>query len=283
MEQKLECLPMIRYHYKNFSDKERTIADYFLEHPEKVIHSTITQLAEDLNVAEATVYRFCKRIGFSGFQAMKISLASEIVEPIKDIHGTINENDSEIQIAEKVLKYNIKTLEDTSKTLDHKNLNLAVKALNNAQRVEFYGTGGSGIVALDAHHKFMRTGIPTISYSDTHFQLMSASKLTDQDVAVLISHTGENKDIMEVLEVAKESGATTIGITHFAKSRFSQAVDIPLYTISEETDYRSEALASRIAQLSLIDALFVNVMIKKGDSAKDALQKIRKAISVKKL
>jgi RpiR family transcriptional regulator, carbohydrate utilization regulator len=277
------CLPRIRSHYSQFSEKEKMIADFIIANPEKIIHSTISGVAEDLGVADATVFRFCKRLGFKGYQAMKISLASDLVTPIKDIHETINEEDSEGIIAQKVFRSNIRTLEDSSRMLDEGMFTKAVQGMLSARRIEFYGTGGSGFVAMDAHHKFLRTGMTTTAYNDSHMQLISASQLTEEDVIVFISHSGSNKDLLEVLDVAKKNRVTTIAITHFAKSPLSNGVDIPLFTVSQETEYRSEALASRISQLSIVDALYVNTMMKRKELSKDSLLKMRDAISIKKI
>ncbi|MED4173390.1 MurR/RpiR family transcriptional regulator [Halalkalibacterium halodurans] len=277
------CLPRIRASYSSFSEKEKQVADYILANPNKMIHSTINQVAEDLGVAEATVFRFCKRLGFQGYQAMKIALASEIVTPIQDIHETIQEDDDEKTVADKVFKSNIRTLEDTMQVLDVESFKRAVDYLLHARRIEFYGNGGSGVIALDAHHKFLRTGIPSAAYHDSHFQVMSASQLTKQDVAVFISHSGTNRDLLQALEVAKSHQVKTIGITTYGKTPLSKEVDIALYTVSQETEYRSEALASRLAQLSIIDALYVNVSIRRKDEMKSSLHNMRKAISLKRM
>ncbi|MCF6411093.1 MurR/RpiR family transcriptional regulator [Pseudalkalibacillus salsuginis] len=281
-DQQQHCIPRIRSFYNRFSEKEKMIADHILNNPEHIIHSTISQVADDLQVAEATVFRFCKRLGFKGYQAMKIALASEIVNPVKDIHETINETDNEKEVAQKVFRSNIRTLEETTHILEQEPYQRAVELIIRARKVEFYGNGGSGIVAEDAHHKFLRSGIQSAAYSDSHFQLMAASQLTEQDVIVFISHSGTNKDSLDVLDVAKQNKVKTIGITTLAKSPLGQKVDVPLFTTSEETDYRSEALASRIAQLSIIDALYVNVMMKTKDKSQESLNKMRKAISVKR-
>lgn len=273
----------IRSFYSQYTDKEKLVADYILADPSKIIHSTISQVGDDLHIADATIFRFCKRIGFKGYQALKIALASEMVAPVKDIHETIDENDSDEEIAKKVFKSNIRTLEETINTIDETMYSKAVAAILSASRVEFYGNGGSGFVAMDAHHKFLRTGIPTVAYNDSHMQLTSASQLTSEDVIVLISHSGANKDILQVVDVAKENAVKTIGITNFAKSPLSKKVDIPLYTVSLETEYRSEALASRIGQLSMIDSLYVNVMLKRKEEVQLSLQKMRNAISLKRI
>ncbi|MER2058514.1 MAG: MurR/RpiR family transcriptional regulator [Niallia sp.] len=273
------CLGKIRSYYARLSEKEKKIADYILEHPEKIIHSTINELAEDLGVADATVFRFCKRIGFKGYQAMKIALASEVIEPIQQIHEEISENDSVKTVTEKVFKSNVRTLENTLEILNGHSIQKAVELLLQAKRVEFYGTGGSAVIAMDAFHKFVRTGIKAFSFIDSHFQLMSSSQLSENDVAVIISHSGTNKDTINIMKTAKNNGAKTIGITGYPKSPIGQNSDVALFTSSEETEYRSEALSSRIGQLSLIDALYVNVMILNKSVANQSLERIRNAIS----
>ncbi len=273
------CIGKIRSYYARLSEKEKKVADYILDNPEKIIHNTINEVAEDLKIADATVFRFCKRIGFKGYQAMKIALASEIIEPIRQIHEEISENDNEKTVADKIFQSNIRTLENTLQILDGASIKKAVELLMQANRVEFYGTGGSNVVAMDAFHKFVRTGIKAFAFIDSHFQLMSASQLGDKDVAVVISHSGTNKDTFNILKTAKKNGAKTIGITGYPKSPIGQLSDVALFTSSEETEYRSEALSSRIAQLSLIDALYVNIMVLNKEKAKHSLEKVREAIS----
>lgn len=284
MNEQNSCLSTIKYIYNDLSEKDKLIADYILNDPNKVVHGTIYQIAEDLGVAEATVFRFCKRLGYKGYQAMKIALASEISNPtIQDFYDEIEESDDEAEVTQKVFRFNIKTLEDTLRILDKDKIKQAVNIMKETSRIDFYGSGGSGTIALDAYHKFVRTGINTNAYLDTHFQIMAASQLKKGDVVVLISHSGVNRDMLDILEIAKENEAITIGITGYAKTPLSEQVDIPLYTVSEETEYRSEALASRLAQLTIIDALFVNFMKARKEETQQALQKIRKAISLKKL
>lgn len=274
-----QCMAKIRSYYARLSAKEKKVADYILQNPEKIVHITINELAEDLHVADATVFRFCKRIGFKGYQAMKIALASEIMEPIQQIHEEISENDDEQTITKKIFQSNIQTLENTLHLLNENALHQAVSLLLNAAKIEFYGVGGSMVIAMDAYHKFIRTGIKAFSFIDSHYQLMSASQLTEGDVAVVISHSGTNKDTINILKTAKKNGAKTIGITGYPKSFIGQNVDVALFTSSEETDFRSEALSSRIGQLSIIDALYVNIMVLNKYNANKALDKIRDSIS----
>lgn len=277
------CFTLIRASYATLSEKEKEIGDFILNQPEIFIHSTISQVAEEVGVADATVFRFAKRLGYKGYQAMRIAFASEFISFTKDIHEKIDDSDDEKTIAEKVFKSNIRTLEDTLQVIDQERLKSAVNALVSARKIDFYGNGGSGSIAMDAHHKFLRNGLLTSCYTDGHLQTMSAAQLTDKDVVVCISHSGTSRDVLHALDVAKSNGATTIGITHFAKTPLSEKADIVFMTVSLETEYRSEALASRLAQLSIIDALYVNVSVKLNERMKSSLNKMRNAISVKKV
>ncbi|GEL67961.1 MurR/RpiR family transcriptional regulator [Marinilactibacillus psychrotolerans] len=283
MENKQTCKMRIRSIYRTFSEKEKKLADYITASPEKIIHGTINQIADDTGLADSTVFRFCKRLGYKGFQDMKIALASEQVKELHDIHEHLSSEDNERTVLKKVFQSNIKTLEDTLTVIDEDHFKGAVNAMLKADRIELFGFGGSNVIALDGYHKFIRTGLPVSAQIDAHMQLMSASQMTDSSVAVLISHTGHSKDILGLLDTLKQNNVFTIGITSYTQSPFSQQVDIPLYTLSEETDFRSEALASRIAQLSLLDAIYVNIMMRLDEKGKKSITKVRNAIQNRRI
>ncbi|WP_277673900.1 MurR/RpiR family transcriptional regulator [Piscibacillus halophilus] len=276
-------LNRIRGSMSQFSEKERQIATYILRNPQLIIHTTINQVADDLGIAEATVFRFCRRLGFKGYQALKIALAAEVVAPIEDIHEEISEEDTTLEVTEKVFQSNIQAIERTKEIQNEKTIDTIIDHLIRSNGVYFFGNGGSGVVAQDAQHKFLRLGVNAHVYCDTHLQLMATSQLTSHNIAFFISHTGANIDILEVVEMAKERGVFTVAITNFAKSPLSEAVDVSLYTVSEETEYRTEALASRIAELSIIDALYVNYHIKTLEKSTAAVNRMRQAISKKRL
>nr|WP_244297504.1 MurR/RpiR family transcriptional regulator [Brevibacillus antibioticus] len=254
-------LTQLRAIYTQLSGKEQQIADYILEHANEVIHFSITELADQCQCADATVFRLCRRLGFRGYQAFKIALASEVTNPKQTIHQEINLDDDDVSaIAEKIFTANIETIRDTQQIINKDELIKIVSCLENASRIEFYGSGGSAVIAQDAYHKFMRTGIPCLYHSDAHYQVMAAA-----------------------LQVAKEAGAKTIGITSYGKSPLVCLADMCLYTTSRETVFRTEALSSRLAQLSLIDLLYVAVSLRRQDDTIANIQQIREAISLKRL
>lgn len=275
-------LEKIREERHAFRQSEQKVAEYILTHPREVIGSPITELAEVIGVSEATIVRMCKKIGFKGFHELKISLAAQNVQPLQTVHEQIQDGDDMETIVKKVFAANIQTMNSTLNVLPVRDLKQAVDALAAANQIHFYGVGGSGSIAQDAAHKFMKTGKPVAAYVDTHMQVMAASLLGKGDVVVGISHSGSSRDIIEALELARKKGATAIGLTHYAKSPIDKVLDIKLCTASNETFYRTESTSSRIAQLSIIDALFIGVSLRDPEKAIENIQLTREAIASKR-
>ncbi|MCI1857276.1 MAG: MurR/RpiR family transcriptional regulator [Sporolactobacillus sp.] len=259
-----QCMIRIQAAYPHLSEKERKIADYILNCPEETIHSSINQVSARIHVADATVFRFCRRLEFKGFQEMKIVLAADLA---KSRHAPMDEsrfqNDEVMQLAQRVFQDNIRTLENTFQILNADQFNRAVELLSRAERVAFFGSSGSVTIAQEAHRKFVRAGIMTYAPSDGEFQMLSASQLTDQDTAVFISYSASDKHLLQVAKTAKARHCPTVGLTGFMKSSLSDLMDVSLHTVSLPADYRSESYVARAAQMTLVDALYANVVRRK--------------------
>ncbi len=281
MKPVLNGILQIKSQYNTFNETERKIADYIINSTRDLIYSTISQVAEKLQVSDATIFRFCKKINLNGFQELKITLATELTEGLDSNYANeqISKNDNEQTIINKVFQANITALNDTLLSVDSKLIEKASNAILAADQIVFYGNGGSGIVAMDAHHKFLRTGLRVSVYTDNHLQLMSLAQLTKNDLIVIISHTGSNLNMINLLDIAKENETNSIAITSFSKSPIGEKADIHLNTISQETGYQFEAFASRIAHLTIIDALYMSVVLKRKELTHDATQKMRNAIA----
>jgi RpiR family carbohydrate utilization transcriptional regulator len=268
----------------HLSKKEKLAANYILKHPNDVINQSITELAERIGVAESTVFRLCKRIGFNGYQGFKIALARDVVtRPMENVYQEINEDDSAKELMGKIFQGHIQGLQDTMQLYDSKTLDAAISKLANSKRVDFYGSGGSAVIAGDAVHKLVRTGLYCQAFDDGHQQVTSAAMLNDSCVAFGISHSGSNKDVLEALKQAKSAGAYTIALTQYARSPITKMADLVLHTKSSETLYRSEALSSRLIQLAVIDVLYVGVAIRRKEETLEGLEKIREAIALKRV
>ncbi len=261
---------------------EEKAADYIIAHAREVVNLPITELAARIGVSEATIVRMCQKVGYRGFQELKINLAIEIVSPIQAVHEEISENDDMEAVMQKVVTAYITALDSTLQVVSSSELSRAVDFLSAARSIQFYGVGGSGPVAQDAAHKFMKTGKPVVAYTDTHMQAMAASLTEPGDVIVAISHSGSSRDIIDALSIAKSRGVTTIGLCHYARAPIDKVLTIKLGTSSYETLYRMESTSSRIAQLAIIDALFIGVCLRDPEKAVKNIRLTREVIAPKR-
>ncbi len=252
---------------KSLSNAQQKAADYILDHPEEVVYASVSDVAERCGASEATVIRVCRSLGFAGFQELKIQLAQSLTTEVEVIHGDLVEADTSQTVLEKTFRASMRALEDSLATIDRKVFSDAVDAILEANRLLFYGVGTSGAVALDANDKFMHTGIPVSAYNDVVLQLQSALTTGRSDVAVGISQSGATQPIVLALRTARENGATTIAITSRRGSPITQVADLNLLVSATEVsvrEYVSHEL--RLAHLSVIDALYLSVALRKRDT-----------------
>jgi len=205
-----DVLSTIRNSLNQLKSAEKRVAESVLREPHKVIRNTITELADKADTSEPTVVRFCRKMGLRGYMDLRLNLARDLPSA-QYMHETVGEQDSPVQVMEKIFTSNQEALGNTLNKIDMNVFDQAVNILVKARRIEFYGSGGSGSVARDAHHKFFRLGVPCIAYQDSHMQVMSAALLASDCVVIAISATGSSKDVIDSIQIAKKSGAQTIG------------------------------------------------------------------------
>ncbi len=266
----------------SLSPVSQRIIDFIIEHQADVIHMSVSDVAAAVGVSIGSVVRVCQQIGLKGFQDLKIMLAREIVEPVKFIHEDVNADDDTRTVVEKVLQSDIKALIDTLKVLDVSAMAKAVDMILKAKRVEFYGIGSAGPIAVDIYYRMLRIGINCVVSTDSHMQAVSAS-LTDEDVVIVtISHSGSTRETVDAMRLAKQAGAKTISITNYGKSPIQDYTDVVLYTAATETLFRTEAMTSRIAQLSVADALYVCVAIAQFETSMRNINLTADVLSIKR-
>lgn len=266
----------INSYLEQLKPAEKRVAQYIIENHEEVIHLSITKLARAADVSEATVVKFCQHIGYSGYQELKIMLAQveKKGEP-EHIYGEIEADDGMSEIINKIFQIYDHSLQNTKKLLEQSNLEKAIELLINSKRIFFFGFGASGIVAEDSELKFKRIDYTAEALIDNHRQKTMASLLTANDVVVAISDSGRTKELMESLKVAKNAGANIMAITSNMGSPITEIADIILLTSSKETPFRGSALASRMAQLAVIDVLFLGAATHRYEKTIEALNKTR--------
>jgi DNA-binding MurR/RpiR family transcriptional regulator len=279
-----EASPLVRIRslLPGLARAEQRVAKVVLDNPQVVAHRSITEVAEAAGTSETTVTRFCKAIGVGGYPELRIALAADTARTAaridRDLGSDIAPTDDLSQVVGKVAFADARAVEETAEQLEIPTLSAVVDAVASAGRVDVYGVGASAFVAADLQQKLHRIGRVSFAWSDTHIMLTSAAVLSDGDVAVGISHTGATADTVEALRVAREHGATTVALTNFPRSPISEVADHVLTTAARETTFRSGAMSSRLAQLTVIDCLFIGVAQKHLDSARSALESTYEAV-----
>lgn len=255
---KTDIFSQIHLKYNSFTNTEKKVADYILENGEKVVYMSITDLAYACNVADSSVFRFCKSMDLRGYQEFKIALAHSISPDNQTPHlsSEVTMEDTIEELSAKILATNISALTETYNLIDEDDISRAIDSMINADRFYFFGVGTSLMTALEAKNKFMRITNKADCIIDTHLQAMSAALMTEKDVAILISYSGSTKDTLEVAKIAKERGAMIICITRFAKSPLTSYADITLLCGANEGPLQGGSLSAKLSQLYLLDLLY---------------------------
>jgi len=258
------------------------IADFMLANAADVVHMSVTEVAERADASEGSVVGLCQQLGARGFQQVKIAIARDLVQPVQLIHEDLTQTDDITTVIEKVFHSGLQALQDTLKVLDTAAMSRSAKAILKARRVEVYGIGSAASIAEDANYRLLRIGIESKVIVDSHIQAISAA-LTGPDVAVVtVSHSGSTHETVTATRLAKEAGATTICITNYGRSPLLAHADIVLHTMARETQFRTEAMTSRIAQLAILDALIACLALATYDRAVATIAKTFDVLSTKR-
>jgi DNA-binding MurR/RpiR family transcriptional regulator len=259
---------------------EQRVANAVLADPGGVAAMTISELAVLASTSETTVIRFCKQIGVPGYPQLRLQLAAQSAQSQEspEVGGDIEPGDSLTDVVAKVAYADERAVKETAQQLDPDALARVVAAVAAAPRVDLYGLGASAFVALDLQQKLHRIGRVSFAWSDAHIALTSAALLGEGDVAIGISHTGTTSEVVETLQEAAKHGATTFAITNYPRSPVAHAAQLLLTTAARETTYRSGAMASRIAQLMVVDCLFIGVAQHVLPDARRALESTYTAV-----
>ena len=255
---------------------EAKVASYVLENLDKVIKMRIVDLASESAVSEPTVIRFCRAIGFDGFQSFKLQLAQQLGLGSVFTQFAVEDSDTVADLLNKVFDTTVGSLITVRDEINPAVLEQAIDTISNARRVEFYGFGASGSVAADAQHKFFRLQLSSAAYTDPHIQRMSAISLGSEDVVVAISQSGETQALLESVELAREAGANVIGLAP-QNTSLSRLCNLAIYVNMEEDLESFTPVSSRIAHLVVIDVLATGVARHRKPLLKEHLERLEKS------
>lgn len=266
---------------------ERVIADAIIADPDAAVGRTIGQLARMAGTSEATVTRFCRSLGLSGYPQLRLQLAVEIEQRRGDdreragimLPGDVEPGEPLADVIKKVALADAQAVELTVAQLDLDTFTAVVDAIMSARRVLVFGVGSSAPVAIDAASKLNLSGCAAQASADVHAGLMTTALFSPKDMALGFSHSGRSREVVEVLNEAEARGATTVVVTSDAGSPAARSARHILLTAARELTFRSGGIASRIAQLAVVDCIFAAISHHRFDRSLEATEQMHDAVS----
>ena len=238
---------------------QKRFADYVLSNSAEIPFLSVHELAHASGVSVASISRFARAAGYKNFKEFKTQLGKDALSSFDAIYQAISPKDTDQDVIEKVFTGNIRSLEETLKLTKQRQIIRAAKTISTCSRMVFFGIGSSGYIAQDAALRFSQLDMQAEAHVDSYQMICQSLRMKKGDVALAISHSGRSAVTIQALQLAAKNKATTISISNYLKSPLHQASDIFLCTSFPESRVRVAALSSRIAQLCLIDVLYLLV------------------------
>lgn len=264
-----ECYARMCEIRNDLSLSERKIVDVLIGDPKKTCLLSVTELADYCQTSPATITRMCKSLGYTGYREFAKAFildASSKNDKDQIYDASLVENGDSIEdIANKVAQINISAIQNSAKIFDIDEIEKAVKLLTKAKKIHFYGIGGSSIAALDAEYRFLKMAKDAHAFTNFHEQIYAASSLTKNDVAVIISYSGETNEIIDVAKLCKKVHTNIVSITRYSNNSLSELADVKIKTTSIGNSLRSVSSGTQIAQLNMIDILYSAVALNNYD------------------
>lgn len=276
-------LPLIRTRYNTFSASQKTVADFVLNHADEVMMSSLSDFAKNCGVSEPTIMRFLRKIEYDSYQVFRVNIAQELAHGKgENIYEEVGEKDSAEEVRDKVIQQTARSIEDSAQILKGDVIESFADMILKAENVLLVGIGASAAVAYDFYHKLVRLGISAAYSHDAHMINILASNLKRGDLLITITHSGESREILDAITLAKKEGCAVAAVTSFPHSSAAKLAQCVLLSSSIETRYRSDALTSRIIQMVIIDIIYINLALRLGDEAQKQLDKSRVAVAKNK-
>jgi RpiR family carbohydrate utilization transcriptional regulator len=270
-------LDSIRTQLDALSKSEKKVAITVLKNPDLAVSGNITALAKNAQVSEPTVVRFCRALGYDGWHEFKLKLAQGLALALPNADESPLQDDLASDLVNKICSRSINTLLDLRNNLKPAAIEQALELLAQANKIEFYGQGSSGIVASDAQHKFFRSGVPTVAYADPHIHSISASLLHKGDVVVAISQRGNSAALIRSVQLARKVGADVVALTPSGTPLADLATVLVPIDLSFNIDPYTP-ISARLAHLVVIDILAVGLALKRGPEFRKKMQNAQKAL-----
>jgi RpiR family carbohydrate utilization transcriptional regulator len=277
------CALKLQAVYASLKRAERKGADFLLARPEEVGGLLIGDFASRAGCSEPTVVRLARRLGYAGYPDMRADFAAGAAEASGVEYDTIRSDDDPLHVLGKVFESTLASIRDTQASIDPEAFARAVDVLSSAQRVMFAGVGDAALVALEAHQRFVRIGVQSVAPLDLDLQLIQASQLGRGDALVVFSHSGRSRSVLEVARVARRARATIVALTNFPVSPIARRAHIVLQTSAFSTTPTGEVISKRVTELCVLEALHLNVLLRRGRAAARHLRAANAVVGINKL
>ncbi len=276
-------LSTIRAKYNTLSAAQRTVADYVLGNAESVMTSSLGDLADACSVSEPTVIRFLRKLDCDSYQVFRVNIARELASGKPDpIYEEVGREDKAADIVDKVLASTARSIEDAAEVIDRDALAAVRDLITRSRRILIIGMGASAAPAYDLHHKLIKLGLDAAFSHDPHMINIMSGNLKKGDLLVVFSHSGESREVLDGARIAKKGGASLAAITSYGRSSLALLSDSVLLSSSRETSYRSDAMTSRIIQMTIIDMIYIALAIELGDEGLELINRSRVAVAKNK-
>lgn len=274
---------MIRAKYHLFSSSQKVVADYVLNNPNEVMLNTLSELAYACGVSEPTVLRFLHKIDFNSYQLFKISLTQELSKDTPNVvYEDIGFEDTTEQIMSKIVSSTINSINDSLQVINPDSVKAMRDKIIKAKKILIIGVGASASIATDMYHKMIKLGLNVVYSNDPHLINILSMSLTPDDFMIVFSHSGESREVLDGVFIAKEQSCEVGAITSYLKSTLANKAEYVICSSSLETKFRSDAMTSRIIQLVIIDIIYVSIVTKLKEKALPQIHKSRLAVAKNK-
>ena len=266
MDNHINVLTRLKTLALDMTESERLIAEYILSNPEEIFNLKIEDLSKKLNISLPTVFRFSKKLGFEGFKDFKVALIRDMAIGMNIEVENIDEDSIE-SITKNIFEKMCSNLQETLSIIDYDKFSRAIKILTSSKRIIFFAVSFSTSVALDAYTKFTTAGFNSVYDKESYMQRLISTQCTSKDAVIGISFSGASREVVDCMKNARDNGAKTICLTSFMKSPITEYSEISIYTAPVHAQYQRIDLPSKMSFTAILDALYINSVLKKRESA----------------
>ncbi|UUV20096.1 MurR/RpiR family transcriptional regulator (plasmid) [Fusobacteria bacterium ZRK30] len=206
----------IQNKYNSLTQKEKELVDYILKNKNKINNISITTLSKEIGISPSTITRFSKKINCDSFVDMKMKLNL--------LKNEVKQKKSD-NIFSNVHNYYAETINNAKNLLTDKSINNLVREIKKSNKIYIYGVGSSGLSGQEIMQRLLRMGFNVHCITDSHMMRISSAIVSDEDLVIGISISGETKEVIDALKICKRNNAKTIGISGSKESRINKFVD----------------------------------------------------------